>query len=65
LGSQTQRTKTKDEAGKKPVWNEKFRFTNPDNNLRVVILDEDNVADDEIGSGDVNLSKFRSSGVEQ
>lgn len=61
LGAQTQRTNTKSEAGKKPVWNQSFRFSNADNNLRVIIMDEDNVSDDVVGEGEVDISRFRNS----
>ena len=65
LGSQSQRTKTKNEAGKKPVWNEILRFSNTDNQLKAIVMDEDNVADDTVGEGDANIAQYRTSPTEQ
>jgi Ca2+-dependent lipid-binding protein len=61
LGAQVQRTNTKNEAGKKPVWNQSFRFSNPDNDLKVIVMDEDSVTDDLVGEADVDISRFRNS----
>ena len=65
LGSQKYRSKTKNEAGKRPVWNETFNFSGHDNILKVVVMDEDTVTDDLVGEGTVDISKFRSSPGEQ
>jgi Ca2+-dependent lipid-binding protein len=65
LGSQRQRTKTKSEAGKKPVWNETFRFNVQNNDLKVTVMDEDTMKDDLVGEGDINVSKFRANSSEQ
>ena len=57
------RTKTKDEAGKTPVWNEtqELQITDPSEFLEFVefeILDEDNTGSDLIGSHSFHLSEL-------
>lgn len=49
LGKDQKRTKTKNEAGKRPVWNETFTFNGSDNVLKVKVMDEDTVTDDVVG----------------
>lgn len=59
LGAQRYRSRTKKEAGKKPVWNESFQFTAMDNNLKITVMDEDVVSDDLVGEGNISVGKFR------
>ena len=65
LGKQQKKTKVKNEAGKRPVWNENFTFSGNDNILKVKVMDEDTVTDDTVGEGSVDLGKFRNNPSEQ
>ena len=65
LGKEQKKTKTKNEAGKRPVWNETFNFNGADNILKVKVMDEDTVTDDTVGEGSVDLAKFRNNPTEQ
>ena len=65
MGTQQFRSKTKNEAGKRPVWNETFNFGAVDNILKVRIMDQDTVTDDVVGEGTVDISRFRNNPVEQ
>lgn len=40
-------------------------MSSPDNNLKVIVMDKDNVSDDMVGEGQVNLTKFRGNSTEQ
>ena len=42
-----------------------LRFTNADNQLKVIVMDEDNVSDDTVGEGDTNITQYRNSPTEQ
>ena len=65
IGNEKHRTRTKDEAGKKPVWNETFTIKSLENEMLVRVQDEDTFSDDLVGEGKVNLSKFRNNSYDQ
>ena len=65
LGNEKHKTNTKNEAGKRPIWNETFTFNSSDNNLSVRVMDQDTLSDDVIGEGKVDLMRFRNSPGEQ
>lgn len=49
----------KQEAGRKPTWHEKFTIVSEgDNILNVKVMDEDEVTDDEVGAGSIDLNQF-------
>lgn len=51
------RTKTCDEAGKNPVWNEEFliSLTSPTDTINLLCYDEDIIVDDFIGVATLNI----------
>lgn len=63
LGGQCQRTQTCFNGSKHPHWNESFRFTTTDLNLRVEVWDCDTVNDDLVGAGAVNLAQYLNNGM--
>jgi Ca2+-dependent lipid-binding protein len=65
LGKQQFRTKVKNEAGKRPVWNETFNFNGGDNILKVKVMDQDTITDDVVGEGTVDITRFRNNPAEQ
>lgn len=57
LAKQKKRTSVKDEAGKTPVWDEVYSLPvmNPNDPLKLTVLDEDVTTDDIVGSASVDL----------
>lgn len=61
----TYKTKVKDGAGKKPVWNETFEVpvTNMDLKLEVNVLEEDTMSNDDLGIFKVTPRMFSKAGA--
>jgi|LakMenEpi03Aug12_release.lakeMendotaPanAssembly.Ray.scaffolds.fasta_scaffold2896818_2 hypothetical protein len=50
LGSEKRKTRTHQEGGKKPTWNDLFTFNNPKANMiKFTVMDEDMMTDDLVG----------------
>lgn len=65
VGSQSRRTRTIDNGGKKPVWNENFVFqiSEYDNTFSLTVMDKDTfTADDLVGSATINLLQIKQRG---
>ena len=61
-GSQKRKTRTHQQGGKRPLWNDSFTFANPKSqSLKFAVWDEDTVTDDLVGEGSLDLSKYISS----
>jgi Ca2+-dependent lipid-binding protein len=61
-GSEKRKTRTHQEGGKRPQWNDSFSFANPKSQqLKFVVWDEDNVTDDLVGEGVIDIDKFAKS----
>ena len=49
-GTEKRKTRTHQEGGKRPVWNDTFTFSNPKSQqIKFAVWDEDNVSDDLVG----------------
>ena len=61
LGKQFQKTSIIKEGGRKPEWKDKITMKfEQDNTLNVKVMDEDEVTDDVVGEGSINLNLFKS-----
>lgn len=62
LGNQKEKTSTKVDQ-RTPSWDEEYTI-NPegDNVMQVIVMDEDEVTDDEVGRGSINLTPFMQEG---
>ncbi len=61
-GSDKRKTRTHQEGGKRPQWNDSFTFVNPKSQqVKFAVWDEDNVTDDLVGEGILDISKYISS----
>lgn len=59
IGNQRQKTRTHNEGGKQPSWGDTLNFTvNGPAQMGVQVWDEDNLADDIVGEGMVNLAPY-------
>lgn len=65
LGNEKKVSKTKEEGGNKVAFNEQFTFNSQDNNLKVVVYDDDILADDKLGEAVVNVGQYRNQGYPQ
>ncbi|EFJ42719.1 hypothetical protein VOLCADRAFT_97168 [Volvox carteri f. nagariensis] len=66
VGTQQYRTRTATDGGKRPVWNETFRFNVlNENDAELVIKDEDVGHDDNLGSARVSFARAREYGRDQ
>lgn len=59
VGNQRQKTRTHNEGGKQPNWGDTLNFTlTGPSQMGVQVWDEDNVQDDIVGEGFVDLSAY-------
>ena len=58
MGSDKQRSKTHNEGGKKPRWNDQFMFRVKASSMLVTVYDEDTFSDDVVGSVNIELKKY-------
>ena len=59
LGKQFQKTSIHKEGGRKPFWKDKITMNiEEDNTLKVKVMDEDEVTDDVVGEGSIDLGIF-------
>ena len=59
LGNEEQRSKVKEEGGNKVEFNETFTFKSQDDHLKVIVMDDDFLADDKLGEGQIQVGQYR------
>ena len=59
LGKQFKKTSVIQEGGRKPHWKDKITLNiEEDNTLSIKVMDEDEITDDVVGEGSINLNMF-------
>lgn len=56
VGSESKRTSTAQNQGKKPAWKDALAFTQKAETLKITVMDEDVTTDDMIGEGTFNIT---------
>ena len=49
----------KEEGGNKVAFNETFSFNSQDNDLKVYVMEDDALIDDNLGIGQLNVAQYR------